>query len=273
MLPRVLRPGVRFATDVLPVVAELSNSIDNLLSHPPQSQAPKYRGVVEHAFDALRDVLQPADLQRIFDSPGHPILMSGGRTSAEQVRIEVRNLRQRLAELKDAMSTECRRWGDAGHAIVPDTNVFVEVLRGGDTIATADWRKLADLPEYSDCTVAVPIAVVGELDGLKRVRGDVAARARARLRELYELSDRTPADPTMIGELGVKLALVAADLERAPLPVVDNEIIEQALSLHARLGHGQSTKLLSADLAMITQARLAGLDCVPLEIGDEPETE
>jgi hypothetical protein len=250
---------------VKPVVGTLLVEVESLRSYPPATQATKYRQVVERAFDALRHVIQPADLRSIFDSTGHLVLMSGGRTSAEQVRLEVNELHRRLAELDAAMTAECERWAGAGDAIVPDTNVLVEVLKGGDTIAGTDWRALAGLSPRSACTVVVPLAVVGELDGLKRVRGEVAKRARAKLRELHELSDPSPADPTTIGDHGVRLALLVPDLERDPLPVTDNEIIEQALGLHSRLNHGRSTKLLSGDLAMITQARLAGLDCVPLE--------
>lgn len=262
MLPRVAKPGIRLDRELGELIGSLAQKVQNCRQGQPVDQLDLYRKAVQEIVDTLRHVLHPDDVRALVVTESYVWLMGGNGTTQQQIGLEIDALYRRLALMSDEVLHEAQRWMWAGSAIVPDTSVFVEVLDEGRNVITGfDWRELAEMREHQPCSVVIPLAVLAELDHLRKTARPEDRRKRVRDR-VNELSEVIQFDGLQVIGPDLRLGVLVPGLEHTPMPVTDAEIIDQALQLHSRLAHGSSTKLVTADLSQANQARTAQLDVV-----------
>lgn len=264
MLPRLRGPGGRFDQQLVRRLDSLAQEAANARVGTPADQADRFRKIVVTIAGELRPRFETADLRRLIETPGYQSLMRGGGTTAEQVGLEIDELARRLRELSSAVGAELKRWELSGHVLVADTNVFLHHLDG--SIAATNWLDVGGYGMTSSCTLVLPLVVLDEIDNHKRSNNkETRAAAKRIAKEIHDLISGDPFALTPIAHgSAVSITALIPPLDHEPLHRNDNEIIDQALQLHSRLGSGLQTKLVTADLAMATQARAAELDCVLL---------
>lgn len=241
--------------DLAEHLRQLAQEADNLRASGGASMTnvEQYRALAFGIVSYLSPIVVEQDIQRLVMSRSYWTLMENSAISHEQFELEVRNLSDRLLAAKDSVERELWVWKGVGHVLVPDTSVLLHIV-SAPSLADEDWRKLGNIRPFTQVTVVLPIVVLDELDGLKRTND--RSRARAVLKDItallggYNQSD--------LGN-GMRLDVLVPELEHTPLPVADNEIIDQSLALAARLPFGSSVTLLTADTGMAMRAHVAGL--------------
>lgn len=114
--------------------------------------------------------------------------------------------------------------------------------------------------------VVIPIAVIDELDRLKRSgREEVRTRARTTLRTLVQLLGSTPDTPHPLrggasgsaGSVSTTVEVLLDPPSYQPLAHVDSEIVNRALDLQTF--SGRSVQVITADTGLLFRAAAAGL--------------
>jgi PIN domain len=239
-----------------------------------------YFGWAGRKMRVLVDRILPAEIDRLITTPRHWALstldlVQPGGTIRDFMEAQITETLGRLRAEVAAIRHELARW-DGGKAVaaVLDTNVLLDLL---DEIETMDWNGMLDVRPPTSIVLAVPMAVIDELDVLKRDnKQEPKDSKRPPLRNRASLAIRRLeswlSEPGAVVDFGhikchgpvsspLRLALINQDLGHVPIPHTDSEIIDRALSL---AGFADDVRIVSFDTGMILRARQAGLNpCRP----------
>lgn len=247
-----LLDGARIDDEFIREVQMLAYKAKGLYNAP--SREP-YRSLVLEVHKTFARRLPRSEIDRLAMTPTFWQLQGDPGFVMELVMFEINQLAVRLDHFATELEHEMRHWEDAGHLVVPDTNVYIHALGKDVTIAGTDWRALAELPRDSDVTVILPVTVLDELDKMKQDK----FRAQAR-RILREISASLDGDGSAAIQPWLRLQALVPSLDHVPLAVADNEIIDQTRQLRSRVGRGYRIRLLTCDFGMATRARMAKLE-------------
>lgn len=190
---------------------------------------------------------------------------------------EMTTRRNDLEAARDALRKTLDSWApmpgyEPSVLVIPDTNVL---MKRDHRSADFDWHGLV-----SDCvrtmtpiTVVVPIAVIDELDNLKRGNSETRTNARHALKYL---SHHLGTDPTHWAYLKppttdrgpVSLRVLFDPSAHIRLAIMDDEIIDRAAAIGSLLG--RHTVFVTYDTAAAFRASAAGLKVQLLE---DPEVQ
>lgn len=214
----------------------------------------------------LRSLIRPQSLDELIFTPRYTLLQtvgaaSQGRAEAPHLRLltsaEIEARHSALTAEASGLRQEIDAWAEAGHLIVPDTNVF---LHHRDKFNEVPWGSLVD-DEDSMITVVVPITVLKELDRQKFV----GRQNQLRWRASYSLSriesmvgGALDSDSVVMHPSGpIRIRVTTNPLGHEALPTADDEIISHALTIQGYAG--RSVLLATFDTNMAFTARRAGL--------------
>jgi len=239
----------------------------------------RYNAYIRWANEAarkLRGQLSPADLDRLVLTRRYWLLQSIPSPIVEPVgQLVDTEVDDRAATLDDTMrelDRQIERWSREGTLVVADTSVYVT---HPDKLEEMDFASLLG-PGGDLIRVLVPIIVVDELDGLKRVKDrDLRWRAgytlgvldRVLVSPLEAAVLRPPgsslpnsADPSA---REITIELVFDPPGHVRLPINDDEIIDRTLAIEALAA--RKVTLLTYDTGQATRARAAGLTVLRLQ--------
>lgn len=279
-------PGVD-REHLLQTLRELDTAVSNLYTAGSGSAHDRLTAYLEWTTTAeqhLGNQITRADLDRLVFTPGYGRLLSvAGRLTSPDVPTQralngmvSMELRQRTDTFEAACrDLAARRWPGLATFIVADTSVYIE---SRDKLRDLDFTPLVD-PDWpiNPIWIFVPIAVVDELDGLKR---SGAAHVRWRAGYTVAVLDEVCPGPNGPGQLRaadaatgrgeVIMEILLDPPGHVRLPITDDEIIDRALSVQPLTR--RPVKLLTFDTGMSMRARAAGLAVTKLTklIGDEP---
>ena len=237
----------------------------------------------------LSDQISSTDIDRLVLNQRYYALLAGiagfaGTDSQATVNgllsLELDQRVTAFTEAQEALDRQIQQWSMRGEFVVPDTSVYIEHPQKLEELDLAPLIPVREDPIH----VLVPIAVVDELDGLKRSK-DTKARWRAaytlavldrvlqnssgpaRLRE----SDFSALDSGGIPRGEITIELLFDPRGHVRLPITDDEIIDRALAVEPLAA--RRVTLLTYDTGQSTRARAAGLAVSKLStpLGTEPE--
>lgn len=191
-----------------------------------------------------------------------------GSQLSNLIQLELSERVRDLWDAHEALRLELRDTPQGSHVMaVLDTNVLMHHF---DALTTHDWHETINERHLTSLIVWIPIAVVDELDRLKRdnapFRPGITRRSAARqaLRTLDDLFYE-PRRSVLVTEGRFRLQLLLDEPGHVRATPMDAEIIDRALSLSAIAAR---THLLTYDLGMSFKAKSAGLKVTLLQ---EPE--
>ncbi|MDQ3578647.1 MAG: PIN domain-containing protein [Actinomycetota bacterium] len=216
----------------------------------------QYHQWVNETVRVLSTQVSSADLDRLVLTRRYDALLSGigsfAGTQSEPVvngllTLELDQRASALADAREALEQQIQRWSMLGAFVVADTNVYIEHPQKLDDLDFAPLVPVREEPIH----VLVPIAVVDELDHLKRSK---VPKARWRAGYTLAVLDRLfrestgpaqlrEADFSALNSGGIPRGAVTLELLFDPpgherLPINDDEIIDRALpcsrSRHAK---------------------------------------
>lgn len=202
-----------------------------------------YHTWVHTALDRLRPVVSYPELERLLLTPRHMQMLATDQSVwTPQVRrmavAELNDRRVVFERERDWLAREIDRWRKAPkNVVVADTNIYIEHPVEWDQIA---WSSALGDP-VGDVLLVVPIAVIDELDGLKR-NPRTRNRARSALKKLSEtLGDRPEHDNIVRASEPDRGNLSVTALFDPPghvrLPIADDEIVDRARFVTLFVGH------------------------------------
>ncbi len=185
------------------------------------------------------------------------------------INAEINAYSERFNSLADELDLTRRLFEGAGTCLVLDTSFYIE---HGEKIEHVDFHVLADNP--GPVRVLIPIVVVDELDGLKKV-------SKTRWRAGYSLAviDRVIVDAPWPGILRprehmlprgeVTFQIVFDPPGHQRMPINDDEIVARCLACKPFTGN---LTVITYDTGQATRARAAGLKVNKLshDLGQEP---
>ena len=170
------------------------------------------------------------------------------------------------------------RWSDNAAYLVPDTGFF---LNHEEKFHEADYRALIDTSRIAAIHVLIPMAVVDELDGSKRAKGEERHRAILTLAILESIMAGNPMGicelrrPDMVpitteqhtysGPVTIEILFDPPGHVRAG--ITDDEIVSRAASIMPLAA--RRVTILTYDSNMAMRARNAGLDVQKLRRAEE----
>jgi hypothetical protein len=242
-----------------------------------QDRVAAYLEWVTNSVRQLSNQISAADLDRLVLTRGYDRLLAtaGTMTGTDvatqrvlngMVKLELSQRTEAFAAAVKALDAQIQRWAMRGVFAAADTSFYIEHT---NKLEDADFRPLLQIWE-DPVHLLVPIAVVDELDGLKKAK-DAAVRGRARytlavLDRVFATSPGPaaliPEDFSVLGTGGLPRGQVTAELVFDPpghvrLPITDDEIIDRLLTLQPLAG--REITLLTYDTGQSTRARNAGL--------------
>ena len=244
---------------------------------PAQARFTAYLEWVSNAIRMLENRLSEADINRLILTAGYERLLSaaaaltGGDIGTQRALNDMLNLelRQRIIAFEEAakdLDSQIRRWTVGTVFTVADTGVYINHEQ---KLRELDFAALLGVPAGVPIRVLVPIIVVDELDGLKRVKDE---HVRWRAGHTLGVLDEIIRDPRQPGQLrtGVTLEILFDPPWHVRLPINDDEIVDRARAAQALAG--ADVTLLTFDAGQSSRARYAGVPAVklPLPLGDEP---
>lgn len=272
-----IRPGYN-AEYVLGHLTAAENTAANLLGGS-RVTTDRYSGWVNDALRTLGPALSAEELNRLITTPFYWAIIGAlsAKSATENtllalIESELTRQQQLISHVRDELAREIQRWvtRKAVMAVV-DTNVL---LLHSSELETFDWHGTLNERTNVPLVIWIPIAVVDELDNLKRNAGDMTIRGvrvprRTLARQALRALDEAFPDPFYSFALdGVggpshqaELRLLMDDEAHQRLERPDAEIIDRALSLSAL---SERTSLITYDLGMSFAARAAGLRTVLL---------
>ena len=176
-----LRPGVQidYAIDrVQWAASEANNAANRITGNHPSDAASHYLRWTEDATGQLGNVLTPDAVTEIVQTQAYWQLRAA--TGAEPrllsaVLGELRNRQARLEAIGQELTRWHRRWASDPAAytiVVPDTTMFLEPNQAFQDI---EWQQTVGGQQA--LRVVVPLAVIDELDRLKRQGNNTTARS------------------------------------------------------------------------------------------------
>lgn len=273
MLVRLL-PGTD-RHNVLATLRQLSNDVHNLgsLGGTHQELYNKYSSWVRDSVRMLRYMLSSADIERLLLTRRYWALQAMGGAEVligmrYLIDTELEERQAALTEAADRLAEELGRWGGPGHLVVADTSVYMDHEQKFEDL---EVDRILGLPGEL-VHLIVPIAVIDELDNLKR--GKDRWRPGHTLAVLDRILEKPAEVATLreaardVGELTVEI--VFDPPEHSRLPIMDEEIIDRALALQEVAG--REVTLVTYDTSQSTRARARGLTTIKLK-RDEWEQE
>lgn len=235
-------------------------------STDPTDRLNRWRRWSSRAALVARPYLPPSEIDRVLLGPRFSLLASldPAAYGPGLDPLVSGEMLARQAELQDALTSldaEWMRW-DQGRAsaLILDTNVLMEY---GERISAVDWGAAVDVLTES-LVLAVPVQVVGELDGLKdRGSSEQRAQARRALRWFDERFRDGGLDVPVDGSRAKSptLRVWVDELHRVPLATVDADILDRATGL---LPMVRRLLVVTQDRSMQFRARALGLEAAPL---------
>lgn len=273
-----LYPGANRA-DVLKTLREIATALydPTNASGPAQARFTKYLEWVSNAIRMLENRVSQADINRLVLTAGYGRLLSAAAalTGADIGTQRALNgmldleLRQRCVALEDAakdLDSQIRRWNAATVFTVADTGVYINHEQ---KLRELDFAVALAIPAGTPVRVLVPIIVIDELDGLKRMKDE---HVRWRAGHTLGVLDEIIRDPRQPGQLrpGITMEILFDPPGHIRLPIDDDEIVDRARAAQAVAG--ADVTLLTFDTGQSSRARYAGIRAVklPMPLGDEP---
>ena len=288
-----LLPGIA-ATDAAVALREAARAAGDVVGAAGAS-SDYFRAYLRWATEQLRMIrskVRPEDLDLLITSRQdwaiQGITVGGyGDHLGEFIKLELAERIDQLKASADELEAEQRRWSiPSMEATFPDalTPVVVDtvfLMHHHAELATFDWSKALGTRPDRSLGIAVPIAVVRELDKLKRSNAQmvidgqkIATRSLARQALRVLAGHLGGADNTLLREAGwdegpvarLHLLLMNDSLGHRPLDVPDYEIIDRATTL---LPFAKEVYLVTYDSAMAFTARQTPLKVVQLTEADD----
>jgi hypothetical protein len=273
------RPGVS-RDNLLQTLRNVHNGLQNLHGGGSGSAQARVLSYLEWATETTRILdylVSPADIRRLVPAADYERLLSAAaltgtdigtqRVLNGMVSLEIDQRVQAFESTIAAVRAQIERWPLTHAFAVPDTSFYIEHEH---KLEEADFQSVLGLPGMP-VHVLVPIAVVDELDGLKKSKDrDTRWRAGYTLAVLDRVLGSNPAAPghlraqnsaqlsgggTTSGE--VTMEIVFDPPGHVRLPISDDEIIDRILAV-APLAERKVT-LLTYDTGQATRGRAAGL--------------
>ena len=240
--------------------------------------------------DRLRGFLSPKDVHRLVLTDTHLQLAVGSISAAQggpggHVGVAAQQEKAaavaRLTAARDGLTAEVEHWATPAifDIVVFDTSAFI---RAPDKLDALDVAATAGRASHEAVRLVVPIAVVDELDGLKRHQDKhVRWRAGHTLGVLYGQLRRQPHDAVMWRDndftdtsrlhARVYLEVLFDPPGHLRLPITDDEIVARAADVAAVVPADRRVVLVTADTSMALRGRAAGLHVTHLT--EPPEQE
>ena len=251
-----LRAGVKVDEHLVQTLRSLANDASGARSRPGPEN---HRLLVLKIAHQLRLVVPADELDRLAFTSSFWNIHGSGLFTTDFIDFDLEQIANRLIDAADGLERELKRWEGAGHLIVPDTNVFIHHLNGNSIVET-DWRAMAGANSGPRLTIVLAVAVLDELDNLKRQAE--RSRARQTVKEIGQLTgDGVRAD---LGH-DTALEILVPEPDHVPLPIADNEIIDQAMQLARRAPLGSRVTIVTGDGGMAMRSRTMGQSAVFLE--------
>jgi hypothetical protein len=274
------RPGVS-PDNLLKTLRDRCNEVGNLRGGggPDKTAQDRIRRYLEWATATVRHLayqISAADIDRLVLSPGYDRLLAAStmigtdigtqRVLNGMVSLELDQRIEAFETTITALQGQMARWQGEGVFVAPDTSFYIE---HDDKLQDADFRPVLGI-QCEPVHVLVPIAVVDELDGLKRSK-DAHTRWRAghTLAVLDRIAAGSPPGPGTLrpqeyegpgpdGFAGqVTIEIVFDPPGRVRLPISDDEIISRIQALEPVAG--RQIILVTYDTGQATRGRAAGL--------------
>lgn len=241
----------------------------------------------EKALSQLKPMVLQSDLNRLVLTQAHWTLLNTSMIGTPQINaLRARELDRCIADLGVAVKSleeQIERWNAPGVFLVPDTCFFMNYPRKFNEL---DYWDLLETSPMTQVHVVIPIAVIDELDGLKKSKIENRYRAAASLRIIQELFGDKPDEfqtlrgpemrPSPNGR-DFQTETVTAEILFDPsghqrAEITDDEIIRRAASIqpYAR----SPVTMLTYDTNMALRARAGGLSVrLLVDEKDERDTE
>ncbi len=263
-----LEPALRLQAN------EANNVVVSFVGGHPRDYLDRYLAWVNQAWRALEYQLRHTQLEELLHTRHYWALrqMDGSQAwLTGQIKVELNSRRDALVELADQAKSLAARWGVAsGMIVVPDTNVLLHSTQYFDEL---DWRTALQI--VAPVHLVIPMAVVDQIDNLKRSKQQIRSRARQTANKIEGTFGDRPLERVVLrtdGGVMTTVEIFVDPLEHQRLPDSDSEIVDRA----AYLGELAVTPVHVAtfDNLMRFRAAAAGLKAVkPLpeyERQDEP---
>lgn len=214
-------------------------------------------------------VLSTSDLERLVLTRRYWAVVGNPNPSAETsgaISDEMTARKNDLEVARRTIASLLQSWQPRpglapGVLLVVDTNVLMKRAHRADDF---DWHGLVGqhVRTMTPLTVVVPMAVVDELDGLKRGTGEVRTNARHALKFLSGHLGDDPAHARLLRQASSDRGAVSLRLLLDPqlhqrLPIMDDEIIDRAASLATLLS--RAAVFVTYDTGAAFRAKAAGL--------------
>lgn len=219
----------------------------------------------------LRHAVAPESIDRLILTPRYWGLQSAPPSTSQPAiilaRFEIEEVRARVTSAIDVLRQAQDRWAPMrlpDVLVIPDTSVFVRHRRKWDRI---DWRPIVHC-RVEDVLVAIPLAVIGELDKKKREGAFTGYRAGASIAIINRLFGPAGnplrmapivAEPTAL-HYGLAprptRAIITSDVANAG-EANDDVIIRSVFNLEAQ--SAREAHLVTFDTRMAFAARAAGV--------------
>ena len=231
-----LRPGGSLSVlePALREQADAANSVvTSFVGGHPRDYLDRYLAWVNQAWRGLEYQLRHTQLEELLHTRHYWALrqMDGSQAwLTGQIKVELNSRREALVELADRAKTLALRWGVAsGMIVVPDTNVLLHSTQYFDEL---DWRTALQI--VATAHLVIPLAVVDQIDNLKRSKQQVRSRARQTAKRIETILGSRPLERVVLrtddgAMTTVEVLLDPLDHER--LPDSDSEIVDRAAYL------------------------------------------
>jgi hypothetical protein len=254
----------------------------------PRGAGDRIRSYLEWVTNPVRHLtyqVSAADIDRLVLTPGYDRLLAASAIPGTDIGTQLvlngmlsLELDQRIEAFSAtivAVKNQIASWQRPGVFVAPDTSFYIE---HSDKLQDADFRPVLQI-WHDPVHVLVPIAVVDELDNLKKSKNKhITWRASHTLAVLDRVVGTPPGpgllrleDFSMLGTGGLPSGEVTIEILFDPpghvrLPITDDEIISRIVAIEPLAG--RPVTLVTYDTGQATRGRAAGLQVRKL---DKPE--
>jgi hypothetical protein len=229
-----------------------------------------YIGAIEDLESILTNTFTRLSAADLLHTPRHWYIVNATPAiepmDARPANLAVSRAYQELTERFDRLIvefTKLAKWLEKpGPIVFLDTNVLMHCM----PLDTIDWAKVLEVGKAVVPRLAVPLAVVDELDR-KKFEGGTMPRERAgrAIQLLHRLSQATGPDEatpiTAAGNSRVMLEMPRDDVGRVRMHATDDELIAFAAFVH-RAGGDRDVRFVTRDLGAQLRARREALPVV-----------
>lgn len=241
----------------------------------------------EKALSQLKPMVSQSDLDRLVLTQAHWALLNTAMIGTPQINaLRTRELDRCVADLGVAVKSlqeQIERWTTRGVFLVPDTCFFMNYPSKFNEL---DYWDLLGTSPTTQVHVVIPIAVIDELDGLKKSKIESRYRAGASLRIIRELFGDKPDEIQTLRGAETRSSATGGTFETETVTaevlfdppghqrveIMDDEIVRRAASIQPYAGF--PITMLTYDTNMALRARAGGLSVrLLVDEKDERDTE